>query len=189
MDGFIRGFLSKRLRRFYVSEIHIERGRKAMRILIHTSRPGMIIGRNGEGISKLKKDLVRYLNRNDITLPENFSLDVVAVDNPDTDAAIVAWSIIESLERRMPFRRVMKQTAEKVMSSRGVKGVRIVLAGRLGGAEMARREEIKQGRMALQTFRSDVDYAQKNAIMSYGVIGVKVWIYKGDILEKANDHD
>lgn len=188
-DELIRGFLTKRLRHSYVSDIQIERGRKATNIFIRTSRPGMIIGRNGEEMNKLKKALSRYMIRNHIAIPEDFRIDVVSVDDPDSNAMIVANSIAEALLKRMPFRRVMKQTIEKVMTVRGVQGVRIVLAGRLGGAEMARKEEAKKGRMALQTLRSDIDYAALPAVMSYGVIGIKVWIYKGDVATKSAKHD
>ena len=188
-DGLIREFLYKRLRGHYVAGIDIERGRKATKVIIASSRPGMIIGRQGETANKLRKDLTRFLKRNEVSVPDDFKIDIVGVDSPDSNAAIVAASIIEALERRMPFRRVMKQTIEKVMAVRGVKGARIVLAGRLGGAEMSRREEVKRGAIPLQFIRADIDYHNDIARLSYGVIGVKVWIYKGDSLAKESNHD
>src|SRR3990167_1346780 len=116
-------------------------------------------------------------------MPE-FPLDIEEVRSPESNAAIVAHMVAEGLEKRMPFRRVLKQTIEKVMANRDVLGVRIAISGRLGGAEMSRREEHKKGRIPLQTFRADIDFAREKAYLPYGVIGVKVWIYRGDIFEK-----
>lgn len=182
-DVVIREFLMKRLRGFYVSRVEIERSAKATKIMIHTSRPGMIIGRSGEGSTKLKADLVKEMKRRSVIIPEDFKLDIVEVQNPDADATIVACSIAEGLEKRLPYRRVMKQAIEKIMATRGVKGARIYLGGRLAGAEIARSEQIKRGSIPLQTFRADVDFAREKAHMSYGDIGIKVWIYRGEIFE------
>lgn len=180
-DVVIREFLAKKLRGFYVSKVEIERSAKATKVVIHTSRPGMIIGRGGDGATKLKALISSTLKKKGITGAEDFKLDIVEVTNPDADAAIVACSIAEGLEKRLPFRRVMKQTIEKVMAARGVKGARIYLGGRLGGAEIARSEQIKRGSIPLQTFRADVDFAREKAHMSYGDIGIKVWIYRGEV--------
>jgi small subunit ribosomal protein S3 len=180
-DVVIREFLAKKLRGFYVSRVEIERNMKSTKIIIHTSRPGMIIGRSGEGATKLKSDIEKELKRKKIVDIEDFKLDIVEVTNPDADASIVACSIAEGLEKRLPFRRVMKQSIEKVMSARGVKGARIYLTGRLAGAEIARSEQIKRGSIPLQTFRADVDFAREKAHMSYGDIGIKVWIYRGEV--------
>ncbi len=186
-DVVIRDFLTKKLRGFYISRIEIERNAKATKVLIHTSRPGMIIGRGGDGVNKLKADLIKALSKKGIKVTEDFKLDIVEVANPDADAAIVACAIAEGLEKRLPFRRVMKQSIEKVMATRGVKGARIYLGGRLAGAEIARSEQIKRGSIPLQTFRADVDFAREKAHMSYGDIGIKVWIYRGEIFrENAN---
>lgn len=185
-DVMIREFLEKRLRGSFVSSIEIERSRKATRIIIKSSRPGMIIGRSGEGAAKLKKDLLKFMRRNNINMAEDFNIDITDVQDPDADAAVVAAGIIEGLEKRMPFRRILKQTAEKVMAVRGVKGVKISLSGRLGGAEMSRREEIKKGGIPLQFIRGDIDYARDTARLPYGGIGIKVWIYKGDSLENKS---
>ncbi len=185
-DIVIREFLAKKLRGFYISHVDIERNAKTTKVLIHTSRPGMIIGRSGEGVTKLKVELSSALKKRGITIAEDFKLDIVEVSNPDADAAIVACSIAEGLEKRLPFRRVMKQSIEKIMSARGVKGARIYLGGRLSGAEIARSEQIKRGSIPLQTFRADVDFAREKAHMSYGDIGIKVWIYRGEIFSSSN---
>ena len=180
-DVVIREFLMKKLRGFYVSRVEIDRSAKATKVMIFTSRPGMIIGRSGEGATKLKADLVSIMKKNKVIIPEDFKLDIVEVGNPDADAAIVGCMIAEGLEKRLPFRRVMKQAIEKTMSARGVKGARIYLGGRLGGAEIARSEQIKRGSIPLQTFRADVDFAREKAHMSYGDLGIKVWIYRGEV--------
>jgi len=180
-DVVIREFLAKKLRGFYISRVEIERNMKSTKIIIHTSRPGMIIGRSGEGVIKLKASIEAVLKKNKIKGAEDFKLDIVEVANPDADASIVACAIAEGLEKRLPFRRVMKQSIEKVMAARGVKGARIYLGGRLAGAEIARSEQIKRGSIPLQTFRADVDFAREKAHMSYGDIGIKVWIYRGEV--------
>ncbi|MCU0660052.1 MAG: 30S ribosomal protein S3 [Candidatus Pacebacteria bacterium] len=183
-DVTIRSFLGKTLRGSYVSSIEIERGQKATRLIIKTSRPGMIIGRNGEGATKLRAGLVKMMTKRGIKMPEDFKIDIVEVQSPDADAHIVAYAIAEGLEKRMTFRRIMKQMAEKVMSAREVRGVRFVLSGRLGGAEIARTEEIKRGSIPLQTFRADIDFAREKAHLPYGDIGIKVWIYRGEVFDK-----
>ncbi|MCE9517486.1 30S ribosomal protein S3 [Candidatus Nomurabacteria bacterium] len=180
-DVVIREFLVKKLRGFYVSRIEIERNVKATKVMVHTSRPGMIIGRSGEGAAKLKADLVSTMKKRGVIIPEDFKFDIVEVTNPDADAAIVACMIAEGLEKRLPYRRVMKQMIEKVMGARGVKGARIYLGGRLAGSEIARSEQIKRGSIPLQTFRADVDFAREKAHMTYGDIGIKVWIYRGEV--------
>lgn len=184
-DVIIREFLQKKLRGFYISRIEIERNAKSTKVMIHTSRPGMIIGRSGEGALKLKNDLLTTLRKRGVVLSEDLKLDIIEVTNPDADASIVACSIAEGLEKRLPYRRVIKQAIEKVMSANGVKGARIYLGGRLAGAEIARSEQIKRGSIPLQTFRADVDFAREKAHMSYGDIGIKVWIYRGEVFEKT----
>lgn len=182
-DTLIRTYLEKRMRGLYVASIEIERSPKSTRIIIRTSRPGMVIGRSGEGSTKLKQDLVTFMKKNGIAAPEELKLDVVEILNPDADAHIVAYSVAEALEKRLPFRRVMKQAVERVIATRGVEGVKIVLSGRLGGAEIARIEEQKRGSIPLQTFRADVDYTREVARMTYGGIGIKVWIYRGEVFD------
>ena len=180
-DVLLRDFLEKRLRGMYISSIEIERSRKATRFVVRTSRPGLIIGRNGEGATKLKEDILKKMDKLGLPKVEDFKLEIVEVQNPEADASIVAYMIAEGLEKRLPYRRVIKQTLEKVMSARGVEGARILLGGRLGGAEIARSEELKRGSIPLQTFRADIDFKRERAILPYGTIGIKVWIYRGKI--------
>lgn len=178
-DVLVRQWLTKRLRGMYVSLVEIERSEKQYRIALHTSRPGMIIGRGGDGIEKLRIALKKEMNRLKIFVPQDLKVDIVEVSNPEADAAIVAAMVAEGIEKRLPFRRVLKTTIEKVMANRDVKGARIVVSGRLGGAEMARKEQLKRGGIPLQTLRADIDFAREKAYMTYGVIGIKVWIYRG----------
>jgi small subunit ribosomal protein S3 len=188
-DVLIREYLEKKLRGMYISTIEIERSRKATRFIIKTSRPGVLIGRNGEGATKLKEDILKKMDKLGLGRPEDFKLEVVEVTNPEADAAIVAYMIAEGLEKRMPYRRVIKQILEKVMNARGVEGARVVLGGRLGGAEIARTEELKKGSIPLQTFRADIDFKRERATMPYGVIGIKVWIYRGKIFAQKAKKD
>ncbi len=180
-DVLLREYLAKKLRGFYVSSLDIERSPKTTRIIIRTSRPGMLIGRQGEGAQKLREDITKFFKKRSIKVPEDLKLDIVEVTSPDSDAHIIAYSVAEGLEKRLPFRRVLKTTIEKVMAVRGVEGVRVVLGGRLGGAEIARTEQAKKGSIPLQTFRADVDFAREKAHLPYGDIGIKVWIYRGEI--------
>ncbi len=181
-DGAVRKFLAKRLRGMYVASIEIERNDKIYRIMIATARPGLIIGRSGEGATKLKKEIDMLFRTLKLAagMPE-IKIDIEEVRSPELSASIVGQMVVEGLEKRMPFRRVMKQTVEKVMANRDVKGVRIITSGRLGGAEMARKEELKKGRIPLQTLRADIDFACETARLPYGAIGVKVWIYRGEV--------
>lgn len=186
-DVLIRQWLEKKLRGMYVSSIEIERSRKATRFIIKTSRPGLLIGRNGEGATKLKEDILKKMDYLKLGRPEDFKLEVVEISNPEADAAIVAFMIAEGLEKRMPYRRVIKTVLEKVMAVREVEGARVVLSGRLGGAEIARTEELKRGSIPLQTFRADIDFKRERATLAYGVIGIKVWIYRGKIFAKKQN--
>lgn len=193
-DVLVRQWLTKRLRGMYVSLIEIERTAKQYRIMLHTSRPGMIIGRGGDGMEKLKAALKKEMRRLNIIVPQDVRIDIVEVSNPEADAAIVAAMVAEGIEKRLPFRRVLKTTVEKVMANRDVKGARIQVSGRLGGAEMARKEQVKKGGIPLQTLRADIDFAREKAYMTYGVIGIKVWIYRGmkfteDALKKTSKKD
>lgn len=183
-DVLLRKYLDKRLRGMYIAQVEIERSQKEFRIAIHTSRPGMIIGRGGDGIEKLRKDIEKEMKRSKVIIPLNFKLDILEVANPEASASIVGQMVAEQLEKRIPFRRVLKTTSEKVMANRDVLGVRISVSGRLGGAEMARKEQIRKGGIPLQTLRADIDFAKEKAYMSYGVIGIKVWIYRGMKYEK-----
>ncbi len=180
VDSAIRRFLKKRLRGHYVTSVEIERSAKHIRVLIKTSRPGLVIGRGGEGSQRLTKEIekvVRAVHKE----AHPVRLDIEEVRSPESQAPVVAYMVAEGLEKRQTFRRVLKQTVEKVMANRDVQGVRIAVAGRLGGAEMSRAEEIKRGRVPLQTLRADIDFAREEAYLPYGVIGIKVWIYRGDV--------
>ena len=186
VDETIRRFLTKRLRGTYTSGIEIERSAGELRIILSTARPGLVIGRSGENATKLRAELtkvVRKTSPNALPAGKQVKFDINEVRQPETDAAVVAYMIAEGLEKRMPFRRVLKQTVEKVIAVREVEGVRIALSGRLGGAEMSRKQEIKKGRIPLQTFRADIDFAHDQAYLPYGVLGIKVWIYRGNVYQ------
>jgi len=183
-DVLIYGYLKKRLKGLFVNSIEIERSVKIFRIIIETSRPGLIIGRSGEGMVKLREDILRFMRRNKLSSKEELKIDVKEVKSPESSAMIVAQMVAEGLEKRMPFRRVMKSMVEKAFANRDVKGVKISLAGMLGGSKMARIESKKVGRIPLQTLRADIDYALYEASLPLGKIGIKVWIYKGEIFDK-----
>jgi len=191
VDAALRKMLQKRLKGMSVDAVEIERSDQEIRLIIKTSRPGLIIGRSGEGINQLKKDLDLFLRKQKMSEPLALKIDVEEIRSPESSARIVGQMIAEGLEKRLTFRRVMKQTAEKVMANRDVEGVRIILGGRLGGADMARREEIKRGRLPLQTLRADIDFARVEAVLPYGTIGIKVWIYRGEVFadRKAGQQD
>ncbi len=182
-DILLREFLTKRLRGNYVDRIEIERSQNSYRLIIKTARPGMIIGRGGDGINKLKTEILAELRKTKLPLPKNITVDVEEVKDPESHAAIVAYMIAEGLEKRLQFRRVLRQTIEKVSANRNVKGIKITLAGRLGGADMSRTESLKKGQIPLQTLRADIDFAREKAYLYYGVIGIKVWIYRGEIFD------
>lgn len=180
-DAAIRKLLSTRLKGMSVDVVEIERDDKALRILVKTSRPGLVIGRSGEGASKLKKEIDLLLRTLKLSEKPEIKIDIEEIRSPETSASIVGQLAAEGLEKRLPFRRVLKQTIEKVMANRDVLGVRIIMSGRLGGGDMARTEELKKGRIPLQTLRADIDFARIKAFLPYGVIGIKVWIYRGDV--------
>ena len=180
-DISIREYLEKRLRGFLVNRVEIERGPNVYRVIVKTARPGLIIGRNGEGAVKLKDDLLARLRRIEVPRPKEFKLDIEEVKHPETHAALAAQMVAEGLEKRLPFKRVVKQVIEKAMASKLALGVKVTVAGRLGGADIARTETVKKGRLPLQTLRADIDFAREKAYLAYGVIGIKVWIYRGDI--------
>ncbi len=179
-DILLREHLLKQLRTMYVGGLEIERSQKQLRVIIKTSRPGLIIGRSGEGSAKLRASILSFLQKRKLTTPE-IKVDIEEIRSPESSAAIVAYMVAEGLEKRLPFRRVLKQTVEKVMANRDVKGVRIGVSGMLGSGSMSRSETLKKGRIPLQTFRSDIDFARERANLPLGVIGIKVWIYKGEV--------
>jgi len=183
VDETIRRFLTKRLRGTYTSGIEIERSASVLRVILATARPGLVIGRSGENAAKLRKELSEAIHTAAPKDNRTLKFDIVELRQPETDASVVAYMVAEGLEKRMPFRRVLKQTVDKVIAAREVEGVRITISGRLGGAEMSRKEEVKKGRIPLQTFRANIDFAQEEAHLPYGVIGIKVWIFRGNVYQ------
>ena len=184
-DHFVREYLEKELRKGYVSSIEFSRNLKdEYNIKIRTSRPGVIAGKDNAGIEKLVKGIKRVIRKNNLKEPKKINIDLETIKRPYQDAGVVVAEIIEQLEKRMPFRRVMKTMLQNVMNERNVKGAKISISGRLNGADMARKEFVKDGRIPLSTIRADVDYREGRANLPYGVLGIKVWIYKGDIFNK-----
>ena len=178
-DVLLREFLEKRLRGFYVEGIELERGRNELRIILKTSRPGLIIGRSGEGVVKLRNETVVFLKKRKLEIPKDLRLDIEEVKSPESHARIVGQMIAEGLKRRLPFKRVVRQMLDKVMANREVKGIKVTIAGRLNGADIARSETFRRGRLPLQTLRADIDFAREPAYLPYGVIGIKIWIFRG----------
>ena len=173
-DLKIREFIHEEAKQAGVSRVIIERPHKKCRVTIHAARPGVIIGRKGADIETLKKKLANFTD-------SELHLNIVEVRKPETDATLVAQSITQQLERRIAFRRAMKRAVQSALRL-GAEGIRITCAGRLGGAEIARTEWYREGRVPLHTLRGNVDYAEAEAHTAYGVCGVKVWIFKGEIL-------
>ncbi len=173
-DLQIREFLRKRLAQAGVSRIVIERPAKKARITIHTARPGVVIGKKGADIEKLRRDLQQMTG-------SEVHLNIVEIRKPEIDATLVAENIAQQLERRVAFRRAMKRAVQSAMRL-GAEGIRINCAGRLGGAEIARTEWYREGRVPLHTLRADVDFGEATARTTYGTCGVKVWVFKGEIL-------
>jgi len=174
-DMKMRKELKQRLGQAGVSRIIIERPHKQCRVTIYAARPGVIIGKKGADIDKLRKDLAAMTDG-------DVALNIVEVRKPETDAQLVAENVAQQLERRVAFRRAMKRSMQSAMRL-GAKGIRISVSGRLGGAEIARMEGYREGRVPLHTLRADLDYGFAEAQTTYGIIGVKVWIFKGEVLE------
>jgi small subunit ribosomal protein S3 len=175
-DFQVREFLKKELDNAFVSKIHIERPAQSAKVTIHTARPGMVIGKRGEDIDRLREKLTQIMN-----VP--VSLNIQEIRKPDLDAQLVAANIALQLEKRAMFRRVMKRAAQNTMRQ-GALGVKVKVSGRLGGAEIARSEWHKEGRVPLHTLRADVDYGLAEAKTTYGIIGVKVWVFRGELIDK-----
>lgn len=176
-DILIRKFLKTKLRDSGVSRIEIRRSREHITIVIRTSKPGVIIGRGGAGIEELKQQLKRrFFGSQKI----NVTIEIEEAGNPDLDAELVVQNIIYQLEKRVPFRRAMKRAIEQVMQA-GARGVKVICAGRLNGVEIARTESLSLGSIPAHTLRADIDYSRSFAKTIYGTIGVKTWIYKGDV--------
>lgn len=172
-DLRIRDHIKKSLYYAGISKIEIEKARDYMRIIIYTARPGIVIGRRGGSIDRLKEEISKVI-------PRSILIDIEEVKIPEIDAQLVAENIALQIERRVAYRRAMKRAISQAMTL-GAKGIKIIVSGRLAGAEIARSEGYKEGKIPLQTLRADIDYALAVAKTTYGTIGVKVWIYKGDI--------
>ena len=175
-DFKIRQFLEKKLKDAAVQNVEIERFSGRANVIINSARPGLIIGRGGRGTEDLKKEIEKILGSS----KEELRIEIREIRNVWASASLAGQFVAQQLERRMPHRRVIKQSLEKIMASKEVLGARIEVSGRLNGSEIARREWLKKGRLPRQTIRAVIDYAQTEAFCSYGVIGVKVWIYKGE---------
>ena len=177
-DLRLRKRLKARLGHAGVSEIDIERAAERLRVSIYTSRPGIIIGRKGAEVDRLRDDLMKQMGR-------PVHINIQEIQRPELDAQLVAESIAGQLERRVSFRRAMKKAMESAFRF-GAKGVKIMVSGRLGGAEIARSEWYQEGRLPLHTLKADIDYGLAESMTTYGVIGVKVWVYKGDLLKEKS---
>ena len=178
-DLEVREFLRKRLAQASVSRIDIERPAQTARISIHTARPGIVIGKKGEDVERLRFELAGIMG-----MPVH--INVEEIRKPEIDALLVAQNVAQQLERRVQFRRAMRRVIQNAMRL-GAKGIKVRVAGRLGGAEIARAESYAEGRVPLHTLRADIDYATAEALTTYGIIGVKVWIFKGEIFGQEED--
>ncbi len=176
-DLMLRRYLDKRLQNAGISKVEIERTPKLITVSIHTARPGIVIGRRGAEVDKLKAELAS-VTRKDV------QLNIFEIKRPEIEAALVAESIAHQLKGRVSFRRAMKKSIQAAMRM-GAEGIKVMCKGRLGGAEMSRKESYKDGRIPLHTLRADIDYARYTAMTTYGAIGVKVWVCKGEIIGKA----
>ena len=185
-DLRVREFLTKQYNRMGLGEVEVERSGDNLTVIVNTAKPGLIIGRGGTGLTDLKKKLEEIVKK--LRLKSKYStgkwelkLAVSEIKKAESEAKIVAQNIASDLEKRIPFRRSMKSALERVMAQKGVLGVKINLAGRLNGSEMARREWLSKGKVPLQTLRANINYAQEEALTIYGKVGIKVWIYKGEV--------
>jgi small subunit ribosomal protein S3 len=178
-DQKIRKFLKKKLYNAGISKIDIERASDRVKVIVYTAKPGVVIGKGGAEIEKIKSE-VQKLTENKLVI------DIKEVKRPDDDAQLVAENVAQQLENRVSFRRAMKSCMSRTMKSNFVQGIKVSCSGRLGGADMARTESYNEGTIPLQTLRADIDYGFAEADTTYGKVGVKVWIYKGEILPKKN---
>ena len=186
-DVEIRDLIMKKWKQAAIASVGIERSANAVRLIIETSRPGVLIGRGGTGI----EDLTRVIKKRFFAGKKvDLKVDVQEVKSPETNAMLVGQQVAEQLEKRLPFRRVLKTMLDQVEANKTVQGVKIEICGRLGGAEMSRREWLSRGKIPLHTLRADIDFALAEARTTYGVIGVKTWIYKGEkFFEDTNEHE
>jgi small subunit ribosomal protein S3 len=180
-DLEVRAFIEKTLENASVSRVVIERPAQTARITIHTARPGIVIGKKGEDVDGLRKKLAEKMG-----VPVQINIEEIR--KPDLDAKLVAQNVAQQLERRVMFRRAMKRVVQNAMRQ-GAEGVKVQIGGRLGGAEIARTEWYREGRVPLHTLRADIDYATYEAVTTYGILGVKVWIFKGEVIGSDNSSD
>ena len=176
-----RAYIEKTLENASVSRVVIERPAQTARITIHTARPGIVIGKKGEDVDKLRKDLTERMG-----VPVHINIEEVR--KPDLDAKLVAQNVGQQLERRVMFRRAMKRVVQNAMRQ-GAEGIKVQIGGRLGGAEIARTEWYREGRVPLHTLRADIDYSTYEAVTTYGILGVKVWIFKGEVIGAEGQGD
>ena len=176
-----RAYIEKALDHASVSRVVIERPAQTARITIHTARPGIVIGKKGEDVDKLRKDLTQRMG-----VPVHINIEEIR--KPDLDARLVAQNVAQQLERRVMFRRAMKRVVQNAMRQ-GAEGIKVQIGGRLGGAEIARSEWYREGRVPLHTLRADIDYATFEAVTTYGILGVKVWIFKGEVIGTEGQED
>lgn len=178
-DLKIQRLVKEELKTASVSRAVIERSPRALTLNIYSSRPGIIIGRGGAGVEELKAKISKILVN-----PSKININIQEIKDPESDAAVIAQSMAEQLEKRMSFRRVMRQAIDRATKSSQVKGIKVMVAGRLDGADMSRREWLADGQMPLHTLRADIDFVRHEAHTTYGVVGIKVWIYKGEVFSK-----
>ena len=178
-DLKVRTFLELKLKNMSIDRIELERGTDSLGIIIYTARPGLLIGRGGGGVEDIKK-AVQKLLKDKISV----RIEIQEIKSPELSAHVMAESMVEQIEKRIPFRRILKQTLAKILANKQAKGAKIKMGGRLDGAEIARVEHLEEGNLPLQTLRANIDYATATATTTYGTIGVKVWIYKGEIFDE-----
>ncbi len=179
-DFKIRNFLNKKLDKMGIEKIQIERFTEKISVVIFSARPGLIIGRGGEGVEKIQKEIKKIIEKNSKASKKGVNIEIREIRNPWLSASLSGQWVAQQLERRVPYKRVLKQALDKIMTNKEIQGARIEVSGRLDGVEIARREWVKKGKLPRQTIRSDIDYSKNIAKCSYGVIGIKVWIYKGE---------
>ena len=177
-DIELRGFLEEKLKKAAVEDIIIERSSNSIVVNIYSARPGIVIGRGGTGAEELKAEIIKKINGK-----TEVKVNIVEIRNSELSSKLVAQSVAEQIEKRIPFRRVLKQAMERTMQNKQAQGIKITVAGRLNGAEMARTEWLSDGKIPLQTIRADIDFAKHTARTTYGAIGIKVWIYKGEVFD------
>ena len=181
-DLKIREYVRKRFKEAGISKVIVDRAADKLSVTIHTARPGMVIGRRGQEVESVRRELTQLVGYKDI------NINVVEVRIPETDAELIAQNLAARIEQRVSHRRAMKRAVEMAMRM-GAKGIKVWAKGRLAGAEIARKEWYLKGRVPLQTLRADIDYAEATAYTKYGTTGIKVWVYKGDILEKSEEEE